>query len=131
MSAKGKAVEQDRLFERLWNGSAAMEEWTAAVSGGSARPVADNIIAVHTGYLFGNVTAIRTDAGLVLIDTGSRETAQPDACRAAPMGRQPQSTPSSTRTAISTTPWGARLLDEEADCDGVSPALASSPIATC
>ena len=68
-------MEQDELFERLWTGAATLEEWTAAVSGGCAVPVTDNIIAIHTGYLFGNATAIRTAAGLLLIDTGSRETA--------------------------------------------------------
>jgi hypothetical protein len=30
---------------------------------------------IHAGYLFGNASAVRTDAGLVLVDTGSRETA--------------------------------------------------------
>ena len=27
-------MEHDQLFERLWSGAAAMEEWTAAVAGG-------------------------------------------------------------------------------------------------
>jgi len=67
---------QDALFERLWNGSAAMEEWTAAVSHGAITPVAENIITVHTTYFCGSVTAIRTGAGLVLIDTAKPETAQ-------------------------------------------------------
>jgi hypothetical protein len=44
-------VEQDRLFERLWTGDAAMEEWTAAVSGVSAKPITVSVIAIHTGYL--------------------------------------------------------------------------------
>jgi hypothetical protein len=70
-----RVVEQDQLFERLWAGDAAMEEWTATVSGGSAKAISDDIIAIHTGYLFGNATAIRTSDGLVLVDTGSRETA--------------------------------------------------------
>ena len=43
--------------------------------GGSARSITGSVIAIHTGYLFGNATAVRTDAGLVLVDTGSRETA--------------------------------------------------------
>jgi len=79
-------VEQDQLFERLWTGDAAMEEWTAAVSGGSARPITDRVIAIHTGYLFGNASAVRTDAGLVLVDTGSRDR-EPDIRRFAPLGR--------------------------------------------
>jgi hypothetical protein len=72
---KGRSTAVDQLFERLWNGTADMQEWTAAVTGGSIRPVTDNVIAIHTGYLFGNTTAIRTDTGLVLVDTGSRDTA--------------------------------------------------------
>ena len=60
------------LFERLWNGSAQMEEWTAAVSQGVVTSVADDIITVHTTYFCGSVTAIRTDDGLVLIDTANQ-----------------------------------------------------------
>lgn len=119
MSAKGKAVEQDRLFERLWDGTAAMEEWTAAVSGGSARPVADNIIAIHTGYLFGNATAIRTAAGLVLVDTGSRETASQTLAALRRWDDGPIHTVIYTHGHIDHT-WGARLLDEEADAKGLA-----------
>jgi len=68
-------VERDQLFERLWIGDAAMEEWTAAVSGGSGTSITDRVIAIHTGYLFGNASAVRTNEGLVLVDSGSRETA--------------------------------------------------------
>ncbi len=64
------------LFERLWNGSAQMEEWTAAVSQGGVTPVADNIITVHTTYFCGSVTAIRTRDGLVLVDTANQATAE-------------------------------------------------------
>ncbi len=63
------------LFEQLWNGAAQMEEWTAAVSHGAITAVADNIITVHTTYFCGSVTAIRTAAGLVLIDTANQATA--------------------------------------------------------
>ncbi|WP_163981128.1 MBL fold metallo-hydrolase, partial [Raoultella ornithinolytica] len=52
------------------------EEWSAAVAGGSAQAVCDDMIVVSTHYVVGNVTAIRTGAGLVLIDTGGRETAR-------------------------------------------------------
>src|SRR5690242_20239293 len=68
-------MRQDPLFERLWDGSAPMEEWTAAVSDGAITAVADNIITVHTTYFCGSVTAIRTADGLVLIDTANRTTA--------------------------------------------------------
>jgi glyoxylase-like metal-dependent hydrolase (beta-lactamase superfamily II) len=64
------------LFERLWNGTAQMEEWTKAVSPGAITEVAANIISIHTTYFTGSVTAIRTKAGLVLIDTGGVEFAK-------------------------------------------------------
>jgi hypothetical protein len=62
------------IAEQLWQGEVPMEDWTAAVAGGSITPVGDDVVVVHTSYVFGNVTAIRTADGLVLIDTGSRET---------------------------------------------------------
>jgi alkyl sulfatase BDS1-like metallo-beta-lactamase superfamily hydrolase len=69
-------MREHRLFERLWNGSAQMEEWTAAVSQGAITPVADNVITVHTTYFCGSVTAIRTADGLVLVDTANEATAE-------------------------------------------------------
>jgi len=69
-------MREHPLFERLWNGSAQMEEWTAAVSQGAVTSVADNVIAVHTTYFCGSVTAIRTGDGLVLIDTANEATAE-------------------------------------------------------
>ena len=39
-------AEADQLFERLWHGDAAMEEWAATVAGGSARPISDDAIAI-------------------------------------------------------------------------------------
>jgi hypothetical protein len=56
-------MEQARLFERLWNGTAPMEEWTQVVSNGAVTRVADNIVTVHTTYFCGSVTAVRTSAG--------------------------------------------------------------------
>ncbi|MBD9652814.1 MBL fold metallo-hydrolase [Ensifer sp. ENS09] len=69
-------MRHDPLFERLWDGTAQMEEWTAAVSHGAITHVADDIITVHTTYFCGSVTAIRTREGLVLIDTAKPETAK-------------------------------------------------------
>jgi len=69
-------MNEHRLFEKLWNGTAQMEEWTAAVSEGAITSVADNIVTVHTTYFCGSVTAIRTNDGLVLIDTANRATAK-------------------------------------------------------
>lgn len=112
-------MEQDLLFERLWSGAAAMEEWTAAVSGGSAKPITDSIMAIHTGYLFGNSTAIRTDAGLVLVDTGSRETASQTFAALRHWADGPVHTVIYTHGHIDHT-WGARLLDQEADARGTA-----------
>lgn len=69
-------MREHPLFERLWHGAAQMEEWTAAVSQGAITNVADDIITVHTTYFCGSVTAIRTDDGLILIDTANRATAE-------------------------------------------------------
>ena len=69
-------MREHPLFERLWSGSAQMEEWTAAVSQGAITSVADNIITVHTTYFCGSVTAIRAGDGLVLIDTANQVTAE-------------------------------------------------------
>ena len=103
-------MEQDQLFERLWTGDAAMEEWTAAVSGGSAKPITDSVIAIHTGYLFGNTSAVRTDAGLVLVDTGSRETASLTFAALRRWDDSPVHTVIYTHGHIDHS-WGARLLD--------------------
>jgi alkyl sulfatase BDS1-like metallo-beta-lactamase superfamily hydrolase len=110
--------ETDALFERLWHGEAGLEDWTRAVAGGSLDEVADGIAAVSTGYLFGNVTAIRTGEGLVLIDTGSRETAHQTLAALRKWDERPVHTVIYTHGHIDHT-WGARLLDEEADRTGV------------
>jgi alkyl sulfatase BDS1-like metallo-beta-lactamase superfamily hydrolase len=107
-------VERDQLFERLWAGAAAMEEWTAAVSGGVARAVTEGVVAIHTGYLFGNATAIRTGAGLVLVDTGSRETASQTIAALRRWDESPVHAVIYTHGHIDHS-WGARLLDQEAD----------------
>jgi alkyl sulfatase BDS1-like metallo-beta-lactamase superfamily hydrolase len=112
-------VEQDRLFEQLWSGAASLEEWTAAVSSGAAKPITASVIAIHTGYLFGNVTAIRTDAGLVLVDTGSRETASQTLAALRRWDDSPVHTVIYTHGHIDHT-WGARLLDGEADARGIA-----------
>jgi alkyl sulfatase BDS1-like metallo-beta-lactamase superfamily hydrolase len=105
-------------FEQIWQGNATLEDWTRSVSGGAAVPVADGIIAIHTGYLFGNVTAIRTEAGLVLVDTGSRETASQTLAALRQWDDGPVHTIIYTHGHIDHT-WGARLLDQEADARGV------------
>jgi alkyl sulfatase BDS1-like metallo-beta-lactamase superfamily hydrolase len=96
-----------------------MEEWTAAVSGGSAMPVTDTVTVIHTSYLFGNVTAIRTADGLVLVDTGSRETASQTLAVLRQWDDSPVHTVIYTHGHIDHT-WGARLLDAEADAKGIA-----------
>jgi glyoxylase-like metal-dependent hydrolase (beta-lactamase superfamily II) len=109
----------DHVFERLWRGDAAMEEWSAAVAGGSVNAIADDIIVVSTSYLFGNVTAIRTAEGLVLVDTGSRESAKDTLDTIRRWDGSPILTVIYTHGHIDHT-WGARLLDKEADAKGVA-----------
>ncbi|WP_269930520.1 alkyl sulfatase dimerization domain-containing protein [Aminobacter sp. HY435] len=108
----------DAIVDRVWNGESPMEEWTAAVSGGSIKQVSSDVIVVSTGYLFGNVTVIRTEAGLVMIDTGSRETAQETLTAVRSWDKSPVHTVIYTHGHIDHT-WGARLLDREADDNGV------------
>ncbi|WP_342364332.1 alkyl sulfatase dimerization domain-containing protein [Terrarubrum flagellatum] len=111
-------MEQDELFERLWSGAAPMEDWTAAVKGGVAKTIADNIVAIHTSYFFGNVTAIRTSEGIVLVDSGSRETASQTLAVLRRWSESPIHTVIYTHGHIDHT-WGARLIDQEADARGV------------
>ena len=68
-------MEENQLFEQIWNGTAPMEEWTEAVSEGAVTAISENMISVHTTYFCGCVSVIRTTAGLVLIDTAKPDTA--------------------------------------------------------
>jgi alkyl sulfatase BDS1-like metallo-beta-lactamase superfamily hydrolase len=113
------AMEPDPLFERIWDGSATMEEWPASVAGGVARPIGEDAIAIHTGYLWGNATAFRTSEGLVLVDTGSRETASQTLAALRGWDDGSVHTVIYTHGHIDHT-WGARLLDAEADARGVA-----------
>lgn len=112
-------MAMDDLFERLWAGEAAMEEWTSSVSGGVSRQIDGDVIVVSTGYLFGNVTAIRTADGLVLVDSGSRETASETLQAIRRWDASPVHTVIYTHGHIDHT-WGARLLDQEADAKGLA-----------
>jgi alkyl sulfatase BDS1-like metallo-beta-lactamase superfamily hydrolase len=109
----------DALFERLWSGSASLEEWTAAVAGGLANQVDDDVAAISTGYLFGNVTAVRTSDGLVLIDSGSRETAHETFAAVRRWDQSRVHTIVFTHGHIDHT-WGVRLYDNEARERGVA-----------
>lgn len=68
-------MAQDALFEQLWTGEAPMETWTRSVAAGVGTEVTDTILTVHSTYFCGSVTAIRTQAGLVLIDTANEALA--------------------------------------------------------
>ena len=111
-------MASDPLFERLWNGSAPMEEWTAAVSDGAITTVADGIITVHTTYFCGSVTAIRTTEGLVLIDTAKPDTAQRTLELIRSWDDSPIHTVIFTHGHIDHTS-GIAVIDAEADARGV------------
>ncbi len=111
-------MEQDQLFERLWSGTAPMEEWTQAVSNGAITAVADNIVTVHSTYFCGSVTAIRTRAGLVLIDTANAALAAKTFAVVRRWDDSPVHTVIYTHGHIDHT-GGMRVIDEEADARGV------------
>jgi alkyl sulfatase BDS1-like metallo-beta-lactamase superfamily hydrolase len=112
------AMEENQLFERLWNGTAPMEEWTEAVSDGAVTSVSENIISVHTTYFCGSVTAIRTTAGLVLIDTAKPDTAGKTLAAVRCWDNSPIHTVIYTHGHIDHTS-GIKLIDGEADARGV------------
>jgi alkyl sulfatase BDS1-like metallo-beta-lactamase superfamily hydrolase len=110
-------MEQDLLFERLWNGSAPMEEWTQAVADGAVTAISENIICVHTTYFCGCVTVIRTTAGLVFIDTAKPDTAGKTLAAVRRWDNSPVHTVIYTHGHIDHTS-GIGLIDEEADLRG-------------
>ena len=112
-------MEPDQLFERLWNGTARMEEWTQAVSDGVITPVADNIVAIHSTYFCGSVTAIRTTAGLVLIDTANAALATKTLAAIRRWDDSPVHTVIYTHGHIDHT-GGLEAIDEEAAARGVT-----------
>lgn len=101
------------LFERLWNGTAPMEEWTAAVADGAVTEVTPDIITVHTTYFCGSVSAIRTGAGLVLVDTANRATAHTILARIRAWDKSPIHTVIYTHGHIDHT-GGIGAIDREA-----------------
>ncbi len=111
-------MEQHQLFEQLWTGTAPMEEWTMAVSGGAVTAITENIITVHTTYFCGSVTVIRTAAGLVFIDTAKPDTAAETLAAVRRWDDSPVHTVIYTHGHIDHTS-GIKLIDEEADARGV------------
>ena len=110
-------MREHPLFERLWNGSAQMEEWTAAVSQGAITSVADDIVTLHTTYFCGSVTAIRTREGLVLIDTANEATAGKVFALIRSWDGSPVHTVIYTHGHIDHT-GGIAVIDREADAKG-------------
>ena len=113
-------MREHPLFEALWNGSARMEEWTAAVAQGAITRVADTIITVHTTYFCGSVTAIRTGDGLVLIDTANRATAETVLALIRTWSHSPIHTVIYTHGHVDHT-GGIAAIDREAKANGLSP----------
>jgi alkyl sulfatase BDS1-like metallo-beta-lactamase superfamily hydrolase len=111
-------MEQDELLERLWSGSAPMEEWTRAVSNTAITLVADNIITVHSTYFCGSVSAIRTAAGLVLIDTANAALATRTFAAVRSWDDSPVHTVIYTHGHIDHT-GGIAVIDEEAGTRGL------------
>jgi alkyl sulfatase BDS1-like metallo-beta-lactamase superfamily hydrolase len=112
-------MREHPLFERLWNGSAQMEEWTAAVSQGAVTSVADAIITVHTTYFCGSVTAIRTEDGLVLVDTANQATAEKVLALIRTWDTSPIHTVIYTHGHIDHT-GGITVIDREAEAKGLA-----------
>jgi alkyl sulfatase BDS1-like metallo-beta-lactamase superfamily hydrolase len=94
-----------------------MEAWTASVSSGTVQPVTHHVAAIHTGYFFGNSTVVRTDEGLVMVDTGSRETATETLAALRSWDDRAVHTVIYTHGHIDHT-WGIRLLDQESALKG-------------
>jgi alkyl sulfatase BDS1-like metallo-beta-lactamase superfamily hydrolase len=111
-------MDQSDLFERLWNGTAPMEEWTQAVSDGAITSVTEDIITVHTTYFCGSVTAIRTAAGLVLIDTAKPDTAEKTLAVIRRWDNSPVHAVIYTHGHIDHTS-GIKAIDQEADARDV------------
>jgi alkyl sulfatase BDS1-like metallo-beta-lactamase superfamily hydrolase len=112
-------MDWNALTDRIWHGEVPMADWTKAVTGGMGRAIAPDVLSVSTGYFFGNCTAIRTAEGLVVFDSGSRETARETVAAIRRWDDGPVHTIVYTHGHIDHT-WGARLLDSEADARGLA-----------
>ncbi len=95
-----------------------MEEWTQAVSAGVGTVVTDSIVTVHSTYFCGSVTAIRTEAGLVLIDTANAALASQTFAAVRRWDDRPVHTVIYTHGHIDHT-GGMKLIDDEAGARGV------------
>ena len=80
--------------------------------------VSENIIAVHTTYLCGSVTVIRTAAGLVPVDTAKPDTAAKTLAAIRRWDNSPIHTVIYTHGHIDHTS-GITVIDQEADARGI------------
>ena len=112
-------MDQKAVFERLWSGDAPMAAWTQAVADGALTEVADGVVTVHSTYFCGSVTAIRTTAGLVLIDTANAERAERTFAAVRRWDTSPVHTVIYTHGHIDHT-GGMRVIDAEAEARGVA-----------
>jgi hypothetical protein len=121
VSRKGEAaaMTSDAMFERLWDGSARMQEWTDSVSHGAITSVARNIITIHTTYFCGSVTAIRTNEGLVVVDTANEETCDKVLSLIRSWDKSPIHSIIYTHGHVDHT-GGTRAIDNEADGKGLA-----------
>ena len=89
------------LADRLWRGEADIaDHHPFRVMNTEAEEVADGVAFVPS---FANVSAVATEDGLVLVDTGERGRSAKRAHRRCDTGPTSDSTPRSTRTGTSTT----------------------------
>jgi len=96
-----------------------MEEWTAAVSAGAITRVAGKHHHGSTTYFCGNVTVIRTAAGLVFIDTAKPDTASQTLALVRTWDNSPVHTVIYTHGHIDHTS-GIKVIDQEVDARGIS-----------
>lgn len=113
------AMSMKDLVEKIWSGSASLDAWTKAVAGGYCDEITSEVAAISTSYFFGNVTAIKTCVGLVLVDTGSRETSEQTFAAIRKWSTDPVHTIIYTHGHIDHV-CGVRLYDEEAEAAGRS-----------
>lgn len=110
-------MTESGLFERIWAGTAPMEEWTRAVSHGALTEVSDSVASVHHTYFCGSVTAIRTGEGLVLVDTANAALAAATLAAIRRWDDRPIAAVIYTHGHIDHT-GGMRHIDEEAEKRG-------------
>jgi alkyl sulfatase BDS1-like metallo-beta-lactamase superfamily hydrolase len=119
MTGREDEMSVDPLFEQLWSGAAPMEAWTQVVSHGAVTEVGADIATVHSTYFCGSVTAIRTTAGLVVIDTANAALATQTLAAIRRWDQSPVHTVIYTHGHVDHT-GGIGVIDAEAAARGVT-----------